>query len=147
MKLGLVELAIAIAAVILAACESLEIQPPDSRHFSFEITDNPTEKRFDLKFTSKTHLDLCLAPEMWPGVSGAIDHSGGFIYVEVNNKKFPLKDINRGFCVWEGCYERVSFSKEIRAFLKYDDFKLSTSEYQAEKILFFTPRPWWCASL
>ncbi len=103
----------------------------------YDYFDNPKEKRLDLVYRNTSTHAMCIHPDHWPNVAGKIDQAGDYVYLIVNQQRFPIKNFNTGYC--PGCATRVEPGKEIRAFISYEDFNLPEAFHEKVKVLDFHP--------
>ncbi|MGO1073688.1 hypothetical protein [Lysobacter sp. CA199] len=142
MKYRLIFLA---AALVVAGCATIAaIRWAPDTDFTLAITDNPSQRRFDLVLMSKAVVALCLSKESWPAEAGL---PAGFDGAVLNTATGPKSLLPTGsaYCPG-GCGEvRIEPGQLVRGTIAYKAFgDAAAIAADANRTLAFTAHPYIC---
>ena len=98
------------------------------------IKDNVASKKFDIELQNATSQAWCIDDGSWPTSGGFLDAHGSDVWVEVNGRKYPIKERNLGFCP-SSCDFRLRPGETVRGSIPYTEFSLPESVEMSEKKL------------
>ncbi len=112
-------------------------------YLQYQMTDDPSNQRIQIRYRNVTTAAMCLDPEQWPNKAGKINYGSRSVTLVVGNEKFSLEDFDTGYCQGP-CPQRVSPGQEIVGYLAYADFKLPERLQLQPKVLLFRPQGYSC---
>ncbi|RYY02165.1 MAG: hypothetical protein EOO53_14110 [Gammaproteobacteria bacterium] len=135
--------------ILLAACSVGErltrsATPEASRDYIFSSVDAPQAEKFIVNVSSISESAMCMTNSTWPSINGIIDGASRKVFIIVNDRKYPFKDHEMGYCPFKECAIRIKKAEKIEASLSYKDFDFPEELYSDPKRLIFDPKPFWC---
>lgn len=130
----------AFLCLSLAACAA----GVQSIRLPVSIVDNLHERRFDVEYHNGTTRTICLANEDWPNPTGDLHEAGDVVAVSVGGERFPIEDVNRGYCSDSSCTIRISPDARISASIPYAKFRLPAHLVSEAKSLSYAPPAYFC---
>lgn len=121
---------------LLAGCallSSSEYQQVPENEYEFLIKTDKDNRRFELVLRSLSNQPICLDYEDWPNANGEMHFASDWVYIMVNNKKYPLAVSNFGSCVRNkpnACLLPIASGQELRGHLNFYNFGINTSELE-----------------
>lgn len=130
-------------AMLLPACaaggpvSSAAVDP--ATEFALEVTDQPAQRRFDVRLVSTSQRPLCVPNEAWPDSHGRFTEAVLDIHVQIPDGRVDIAPAFTSVYCPGGCgYRTVAPGETLEAFIAYDAFadanKLASS---AERVLNF----------
>lgn len=134
----------AVAWLLLTGC-AVKDNRPDLGQYSFEITDNPNERSFDIVLKSHAIRPLCISIENWPSRDGQLHMGSSLATLELSESSLPARDDNFGYCPG-GCGQyRIEAGEELRGFITYAVFgEPERLVLHSSKRLQFSVSPHYC---
>ena len=111
----------------------------------YDFVDNIPERRVEITFTNDFGFSVCLLPETWPNPKGVIDQGAEFMALVVDGQRFPVIDVNTGYCLGRDCETVVAPGETVSSFVRYDDFGLPEELESSTKHLDFTTGTYRCS--
>jgi hypothetical protein len=133
-------LALVVGSLWLSSCAT----QVNSLRLPVVFTDHPSERRVEVAFQNNSAVPICLAAEDWPSNSGDLHESSDVVYLLVQGKKFPIRNMNRGYCKGDPCTIRIQPGERIAGSMPYENFDLPESAASAQKELVFAPPAFGC---
>jgi dienelactone hydrolase len=87
---------------------------------------------------------MCLGPEHWPNRAGKLNQASDVVFLAVGDQKFPIQEVNTGYCWGDECALRVAPGEDVAAFISYADFNLPERLWREPKTLEFRPQAFPC---
>lgn len=105
----------------------------------YTFSDYPNERRIELGFANESEDFLCLLPGCWPNQAGKIHFASEYVFLIVNDQRFPIVDFNTGYCQGrDGCATRVAPGEVVFASISYRDFSIPENLIEMPKTLEFS---------
>ena len=104
----------------------------------YGFIDNVAERRVELTFRNSFDHTVCLLPESWPNSAGKINQASEYVFLVINEQRYPIVDFNTGYCPGD-CATRVASGGKVLAFIPYSDFDIPLSMIEMPKTLEFSP--------
>jgi hypothetical protein len=99
------------------------------------IRDAPEEGRLYVTIRNDLRHAICLYPTNWPNRAGIIEQATDRIWIEVEGRRFPMMDLDAGYC--PDCRTKLRSKQSATAFVSYTDFNLPEAFNSHRKSLHF----------
>lgn len=109
------------ALLLLTGCASGVSMVP----IVYQFRDIPDERRIELAYSNETDEALCLLPEAWPNQEGKLGQASSYVFLIVDDQRFPIEDSMAGHCSpIEACVVFVAPGEEVIASIPYQNFSI-----------------------
>lgn len=130
-------LRILLASLVLSCCASSSSATADFLLIEWRMVDNPARKVINLEYTNSLDKSVCMSVGDWPNRFGKVNQMSETTYLMVQQRRFPIRDFNTGYCVGEGCTIRVVSKMTIYAVIPYEEFDLPDElRYERKSLIY-----------
>lgn len=105
------------AFLVVSACVARPGLPDRS---PLQLSVEPAGSAFRLSLANPSNHDRCILSDTWPTRGGQLHFASERVYVDDDDRRFPIRDENTGYC--PGCQIRVPAASSITAALPYAEF-------------------------
>jgi hypothetical protein len=124
--------ALLLSILAMGGCTSAPIRRDVSRVLLSK--DQQAAKRFVIELKNDSDEAWCIDDGTWPTQAGMMQFAGDQVWVDIDGRRFPAVDENRGYCVGE-CKIRIAPGSILTGQIPYSKFTFGQSEFGKQKKL------------